>query len=168
MRNYFLILLGLLLLSSCCKEYDCNPQKLILSIKGVDTLNTDTLLIQTYTKGGDFTQLIKTDTIILADSTIENMPFEVTMYSDTAVIRNYSSYNQYGIVSYESDWKLITKNNTYLITDIAIKEEVGCCGGILSIDCKKNCVSPITTYKLNGAVQTVNPDLYYNYLYLDN
>jgi hypothetical protein len=134
-----------------------------LSITNVNSFDSDTIYIKSYQKNSDFTSIIDSSLIVLTDSNIIDQ-YYVEFNSDTAYIIGKLQYGH--VIDYERDWRIKTKNNTYNIENITIKKEKGCCGGLLSLECKKDCISRIVSFKLNGIINQI--DYSYYTLFLEN
>lgn len=153
----------LLVITSCGKKIDCLPQDLSIAFTQYDTLNSDTIILKAYIKESNFSTLFSSDTIYLKDTLNQN--YITTIRNDSAFIKyifmlgNHQESNGYLNIKY--DWKIITKQNIYNLTDFKYTITTKRCG---LFECFP-CFEPITQLKLNTIIITPNESglLYLNY-----
>ena len=159
MKIISIILLSVLVWS-CRKEFDCPPGALNLTLFNCDTTSTDSVIITSFTKNDNFTNIVKSDTFYYNDSIL--MSGLAKVYGDT--ITFWGAEGLGVSFAYEYDWLVETKNHQYKLTDFVYKLQTQTRGGILPYEYEQ-CFSPIVSYKLN---QSIVSSISYNTVYLQN
>jgi len=141
-------------ITSCGKKIDCLPSAISITFTEYDTLESDTIIITSYSKENNFNTSHSIDTIYLKNTLNQNYSTSIT--NDTASIiymfipGNNSEAN--GYLNSTHNWVIITKNNTYTLTDFKYETITKRCG---LFECFP-CYVPINELKLNNSVVTPN------------
>ena len=145
-----LLIFVLLLSTSCGKDNECLPSGLAIAFTNYDTTFSDTVILKAYIKENNFNSLFSVDTLYLKDTL--NQKYSTSIINDTAYI-NYmimkgNDSEMDGYLNQNYDWKIITKNNTYNLTDFKYTPLTSRCG---IFECPP-CFVPITHFKLNNTI----------------
>ena len=151
------ISLCLCVVFSCAKKQSCSIGGLNLTVINLNPDLDDTLIVEKYAKGSNFTNLISSNTLIYVDSLdSSNLIFgNILNLNGFENYKNNSDMNNSGFLNADYDYILFTKNHTYQFLNLEILQKTKKCGGLLSLDCP-SCYSPVIKFTFNQEQKTIS------------
>lgn len=143
-NNAILSMVGLFCIGvlSCNKEIPCNEASATLNFIAFPDSETDTIIVKSYTKATNLTQLVDSFFIDKANSSY-------LLLTDTLQIGNTFGGDNGLKSTYDYEIFLPQTNRVFTITAITEVQKSTKGGGLFSMD-SRGCSNPITSYKLNG------------------
>jgi hypothetical protein len=151
----------LLLATSCTRTVVCPPGGVNISFAGFDTTNLDTIIINTYSPIGNFSELLSSHTIQVQYEAYPYMGDNGYSY----IVYNQSPFTRFhGYITTGIDYEIITSNHTYKITGVNYKQRI--ITKSFDVGCKREFddFSPINSYYLDGVFKMNNEE---NLIYLE-
>lgn len=156
--KFFVLILLLTALFSCAKTVDCKSGGLNIAITDLNTNDDDTVIIRTYVKESDFTNLISyREYLFLASMDSVNGVINGTtiiLQGNTSSFHS-SDKNNTGFLHSDYDYEIQIKNKSYKIAAMQTNKKTKKCGGLLSLDCP-DCYNPVVSFKINSIQKQIN------------
>ncbi len=158
MVKYFAVI-SVFFILSCAKKTDCVDGGLNISFINLLEGQSDTLLIKSYKKGTDLSEIVSEKTYVL----------ESSMDSINGVINgrlnlsgNSTSFlsmetNNSGFLSSVFDYRLVLNGEEFFISSITTLKKTKKCGGILSMECP-TCYNPVISFVQDSIKYEVLPN----------
>jgi hypothetical protein len=138
------IILVIILLTSCTKEYDCVDTQISPAFVGYSSSDIDTFVIRKFKISDNFQTLLDTSVIT------RSLSGHYETSNDTTIVSISISPNP---IKADFDWQLYipAKNKTVLISNIVSEKRKGKRGfGIFSMDPGSDCINNIFSAKIDN------------------
>ena len=158
MGKFFLIV-SLFYICSCAKTSDCETGGLNISFVDLLEDEPDTLQVESYKKGTNFSELVQKKTYVFEPSldSINGIVDGRINLSGNPTSFHSSETNNSGFLSASYDYRLVLNGEEFRISDMLTRRKTKKCGGIFSLECP-TCFNPVVYFKQDNAPYHVSPN----------
>ena len=158
MVKYFAVI-SVFFILSCAKKTDCVDGCLNISFINLLEGQSDTLLIKSYKKGTNLSEIVSEKTYVLESSmdSINGVVNGRLNLSGNSTSFLSMETNNSGFLSSVFDYRLVLNGEEFFISSITTLKKTKKCGGILSMECP-TCYNPVISFVQDSIKYEVVPN----------